>query len=104
MDRLPFRLLATGGGSLRPLPGPDAVEPQEGAQGGQAAILRRSRRPRRQQGIRRVLEAVGHGRLGRLRQGAFWRARGGTAILVALYPSCRDLQSPPDRSRREWRD
>jgi len=32
-------LTIAGGGSLRPLPGTDAVEPQEGAQGRQAAIL-----------------------------------------------------------------
>src|SRR5262245_27355345 len=103
VDRLPSRLLPTVG-TLRPLPGTDAVEPQEGTQGRQAAFFWRSRRPRRPQSIRCVPEAVGHGRLGRLRQGTFWWATGHTAIFVALHASSRNLEPPPDRSRREWRE
>jgi hypothetical protein len=56
------------------------IEPQDREQGGQTAVPRRSRGPRRC-----------------LREGAFRRPRGGTAILVALHASRRDLQPPPDR-------
>ena len=66
-------------------------------------LLRRSRWPRRRQGVRRVPEAVAQGRLGRLRQGAFRRSKGGAADTVGAHALCRDLEPPPDRRRRAWR-
>ena len=65
-------------------------------------ISRRSRWPRRSQSIRRLPEAVGHGRLGRLRQGTFCWARARTAIFVALHACPNAGNQHRSFVRRSW--
>ena len=96
---VPARFLPPGARALAPVPPAVPQDARRRAQGRPPRLLRRPRRTRRHQSIRRLPRTAAQGRVGGLCQEAVRRTAGRARLSLALHPPRRHLQQPADLSR-----